>query len=95
MQTYTISARDIQQNYKAVVDRVKHTKQPAILVNQKEPQAVIVSLEDFEKLQGMRKRNSARSALNFAKEVRSLLKDEKLPSDLSAQHDYYLWEEQT
>jgi prevent-host-death family protein len=94
MQTHMISARDIQRNYKAVVDRVKHTKQPAILMSQKEPQAVIVSVEDFEKLQEMRKRNSARAALSFAKEVRALLKDENLPADLSTRHDYYLWEEQ-
>jgi len=31
--------------------------------------------------------------LDWAHEMRELLKGEKLPSDLSTRHDYYLWEE--
>jgi len=37
-------------------------------------------------------KNSARAALQFAKKMRQLLQDEKLPRDLSQNHDYYLWE---
>jgi hypothetical protein len=64
-------------------------------MNQKEPQAAIVSLEDLEKLQELRRRNSAKVLLDLAQEVHTLLKDEKLPQDLSERHDYYLWEEDT
>jgi prevent-host-death family protein len=50
MNTMTVSARDIQRNYKAIVDCVRSTKQPAILVNNHEPQVAIVSLDDVEEL---------------------------------------------
>jgi AbrB family looped-hinge helix DNA binding protein len=37
--------------------------------------------------------SSAQALLNLAREVRELLKEEPLPSDLSVRHDCYLWEE--
>jgi prevent-host-death family protein len=95
MHTFPVSSSDIQKRYREVVERVKQTKQRAVLMSRNQPQAVIVSLEDLHKLEDMRRRNSGREALAFAKEVRELLKDEKLPSDLSTRHDYYLWEEET
>jgi prevent-host-death family protein len=93
MNTFAVSARDIQRNYKDVVERVRQTRQPAILMSQKEPQAAIVNLEDLEELKEVRRKNSAKALLELAQEVRELLKDEQLPSDLSQRHDYYLWEE--
>jgi hypothetical protein len=54
----------------------------------------IVSLEDFKKLQNMRFKNSAKSLLDTAVKVRELLKDEKLPADLSERHDFYNFEEE-
>lgn len=95
MNTFSVSASDIQKNYKDVLERVKNTRQPALLMSQKEPQAVIVSLEDFAKLQEWRRKNSAQNLLDWAKEVQELLKDEKLPADLASRHDYYLWEEES
>jgi hypothetical protein len=50
---------------------------------------VIVSLEDFEKLQNLRYKNSAKTLLDTALTVRNLLKDEMLPADLSERHDFY------
>ncbi len=94
MNTFSVSSSDIQKKYREVVDRVRATRQPAVLMNKKEPQAVIVSLEDFEQLQEFRRRNSGRVALKLVQEVRELLRDEHLPSDLAERHDYYLWEEQ-
>jgi PHD/YefM family antitoxin component YafN of YafNO toxin-antitoxin module len=93
MNTITVTARDIARNYKEVFARVKQTRQPAIVMNQKEPQVAIVSLEDLEKLRELRYKNSAKNLLAWAEEVRELLKDETLPPDLSTRHDYYLWEE--
>lgn len=93
MNTFAVSSSDFQKQYKTVVERVKQTKQPALLTSKNEPQAVLISLEDFAKLQDLRRRNSAKNLLAWAKDVQELLKDEHLPSDLSARHDYYLWEE--
>src|SRR5882724_1518836 len=95
MYTSTISTRDIQRNYKEIFEQVKQTKRPTVVMNQKEPQVAIVSLDDLDELQKLRRRNSARALLELAAEVHTLLKDEKLPADLSARHDYYLWEEET
>ena len=86
MNTSTISTREI-------FEQVRQTKKPAVVMNQKEPQVAIVSLDDLDELQKLRRRNSARALLELAGEVHSLLKDENLPSDLSARHNYYLWEE--
>jgi len=95
MNTFTVSARDIHRNYKDIVERVKLTRQPAILMSQKEPQAALVSLEDLEELKEARRKNSARALLELAQEAREVLKNENLPSDLSQRHNYYLWEEES
>ncbi len=91
MNTFAVSARDIQRNYRDILERVKQTGQAALLMSQKEPQAAIVRLEDLEKLEEARRKNSAKALLVLAQEVQALLKDERLPSDLSQKHDDYLW----
>jgi hypothetical protein len=62
-------------------------------MSQKEPLVAIISLEDFEKLQNLRYKNSAKSLLDTALQVRELLKNETLPSDLSERHDFYNYED--
>jgi prevent-host-death family protein len=94
MNTFAVSSSDFQKKYKTVVERVKQTKQPALLTSKKEPQAVLISLEDYDKLEMLRRRDSAKNLLAWVQDVRELLKDEQLPPDLSTRHDYYLWEEQ-
>jgi len=89
LQPITVTARDILRNYKTIITKVKDTKQPALVMSQKEPQVAIVSLEDFEKLQNLRYKNSAKSLLDTAMQVRELLKNETLPADLSKRHDFY------
>lgn len=37
--------------------------------------------------------SSTKALLDLAREVRKLLKNEKLPQDLSERHNYYTWEE--
>ena len=73
------SARDIQRNYRDILERMKYTGQAALLMSQKEPQAAIVRLEDLEKLSQARRKNSAQALLDLAQEVQELLKDETLP----------------
>src|SRR5215213_3108076 len=93
MNTFAVSSSDFQKQYKTVVERVKQTKQPALLTSKKEPQAVLISLEDYEKLESLRRRDSAKNLLAWVHNVRELLKNEQLPADLSTRHDYYLWAE--
>jgi prevent-host-death family protein len=93
LQPTIITARDILRNYKNIITKVKETKQPALIISQKEPQVAIVSLEDFEKLQNLGYKNSAKSLFDTALQVRELLKNENLPADLSERHDFYTYEE--
>lgn len=90
-QPFTVTARDVLRHYKKVINKVKDTRRPAIIMSQKQPQAVIVSLEDFEKLQALRYKKSAKVLLDAILKIRELLKDEKLPADLSEKHDYYIY----
>ena len=94
MNTFPVSSSDIQKRYKDIVERVKRTKQRAVLMSRDEPQAVIISLEEAQQLDELRRRNSAKHLLAWVKEVQEMLKDEKLPADLSTRHNYYLWEEE-
>lgn len=90
----TITARDILRNYKEVFIRVKKSKEPAIVVTKNEPQVAIISLEQLEELKQLQYRQSAQALLDLSKKVNKLIEDsgEKLPSDLSANHDKYLYE---
>ena len=89
-----ITTRDVLRRYKEIIAKVRDTKQPAIVVSQKEPQVAIVSLEDLETLQNLRVKHSAKNLLATAMKVRTLLKDEQLPADLSERHDFYHFEEE-
>ncbi len=88
----TITIREMMRKSSEIFEKVKQTGQPIVVVNRKEPQVAIIRLEDLKELEQQRMKNSARAALQFAKKMRQLLQDEKLPRDLSQNHDYYLWE---
>lgn len=85
----TITARDILRNYKEVFDTVKRTKQPAVVVSQKEPQVAIVPLEDLEKLRQLKKKQSTKALLDMAGVIP---KGSGLPVDLSEKHNEYTWD---
>ncbi len=91
-QVNTVTSREILRNYKEVFDRVKKTHQRTIVVSHKEPQVAIVSLEDLEQLEQMQYKNSTKNLLNFTSQARAVLRKEKLPKDLAAKHDRYLWQ---
>ena len=88
-----VNIRDILRNHKKVLDRVKKSKQRITVVNQKNPQVGIVSLEDLKKLEELetqtKNQASTKSLLDTAKKIRQVLKDKKLPGDLSKNHDLY------
>lgn len=89
LNTITITARDILRNYKEVFDKVKKTKQPAIVVSQKEPQVAIVSLDDLERLKELKNKQSTKSLLDLSGIIP---KGSGLPADLSEKHDEYTWD---
>lgn len=91
--TTHVTTRDLLRNFKRVIKQVKTTKEPAVVVSQKEPQVAIVSLGDLEALRDLRYRNSGKALRETANRIRFLLKDEHLPPDLSVEHDKYLWSE--
>jgi len=89
LDTVTISARDILRNYKEIFDKVKKTKQPAVVVSQKEPQVAIVSLDDLEKLRQLKNKQSTKALLSMAGIIPA---GSGLPSDLSKKHNEYTWD---
>lgn len=46
----TVSARELQRDYKSVFSKVQKTKKPIIVISNNQPQAVIVSLDSFNEL---------------------------------------------
>ena|SRR3989344_3688703 len=91
LNTTTIPARNLQKSYRSIIQSVKAKKGPVILTTQNKPQAALVSLEDLKKLQELKSKNSARALMEVVEKAHELLKDEKLPKDLSINHDYYAW----
>lgn len=87
-----VTTRDIARNYNTIFSKVQKTDQPTIVVSHKKPQVAIISLDTLEQLQRLKHQDSAKSLLDFAKQARGILKDEKLPKDLASKHDAYLWE---
>jgi PHD/YefM family antitoxin component YafN of YafNO toxin-antitoxin module len=94
IQPTIVTTREVLRRYKEIIAKIRQTKQPAIVVSQKEPQVAIISLEDLETLQHLRMKHSAKNLLATAMKVRTLLKDEQLPADLSERHDFYHFEEE-
>ena len=89
LNTVTVTARDILRNYREVFDKVKKTKQPAVVMSKKEPQVAIVSLDDLERLKVLKNKQSTRALLDLAGIIP---KGSGLPADLSANHDEYTWD---
>ena|SRR5579872_6877114 len=91
-----VTIRDMLRHHKQVLERVKTTKARVTVVSQDEPQVGIVSLDDLQKLEELDNQTkyqaSTKSLLDTAKKIREVLKDEHLPSDLSARHDFYHYE---
>lgn len=88
LNTTTVTARDILRNYREVFDKVKETKQPAVVISQKEPQVAIVPMEDLEKLKQLKNKQSTKALLDLAGIIP---KGSGLPSDLSKKHNEYTW----
>jgi prevent-host-death family protein len=90
MNNFVVSSRDMQRSYKDIVERVKHTKMPALIVSQNKPQAAIVSLEDYEELRRIRMRKGLEELQHLAHQIAEEHKDNPLPSDMSVNHNKYI-----
>lgn len=90
LNTVTVTARDILRNYREVFDKVKRTKQPAVVISQKKPQVAIVSLDDLEQLKALKNKQSTKALLDLAGIIP---KGSGLPTDLSEKHDGYTWDQ--
>lgn len=44
----TVSARELQRDYKSVFAKAKKTKQPIMVISNNEPQIIMLSLETFK-----------------------------------------------
>lgn len=80
LNTNFLPARNLQKSYKAIIADIKLKKRGIILTTNNKPQAAIVSLEDFEKIQQTKNTQASLDMLKLATENREALKH--LPSDL-------------
>lgn len=82
--------RDIQRNYRKISDDVNKGDMSFVVMSNNRPQFVIVSLKTFSKLQSAQTDDQGLSLLGLIDWAEK--KDFDLPSDLSQNHDKYLWE---
>lgn len=85
----TLTAREMLRNYKQVFEKIKNTKQPAVVVFQKKPQVAIVSLDDLENLKQLKNKQSTKTLLDLAGIIP---KGSGLPADLARKHNEYTWD---
>ncbi|MBI2019512.1 type II toxin-antitoxin system Phd/YefM family antitoxin [Candidatus Daviesbacteria bacterium] len=68
---FTVNIRDISRNPKKVINQVKKEQQPTLVLSRKKPQAVIVSLEEYEELKILKdekkEKKSAQALLDLVK----------------------------
>lgn len=91
----TVNVRDLSRSPKRVFEEIKRTKQPREVVSQKEPQAVIVSLETFKEFEKLKSRQRQQSSARALLKIAQLAEKFKArgPKDLSTNLDKYTWNE--
>lgn len=91
----TVNVRDLSRSPKRVFEEIKRTKQPREVVSQKEPQAVIVSLETFKEFEKLKSRQRQQSSARALLKIAQLAEQFKArgPKDLSTNLDKYTWNE--
>ena len=79
-----VSAREIQRNYRKLVNQAKRTKQPVFLGKYNKPEAVLLGMESFEELRGYwRPRKSRRSWEEVKKSLEWIAKGGKKNTNLA------------
>jgi hypothetical protein len=88
LSTQIAAVREILRNYKGVLEKIRKTRQAAIVTNPRTPQVAAESLDDLGVLQEARFRNSTKALLGLAGIIP---KGSGLPADLSDNHSHYGW----
>ncbi|GEM_PF-515278 len=70
--TNTASARDVQRNYRKVIEKVKKTNKPVVVISRNQPEVAIVSLDVLEEYERLKKETVDWS---FVDEIRALNAD--------------------
>ena len=71
----TVSAKDIQRNYRKIFDQAKESKKPIVVLNNNKPDVAIV---DVELLESMIKQIELADALEAIKDYQKAKKGNKL-----------------
>ena len=74
----TVIIRDLSRSPKKIFEEIKKTKQPRQVVSQKEPQAVIVSLETFKEFEELKDKQRQQGSASVLLKLAQL--GEKYPS---------------
>jgi len=73
MMPKTASPRDIQRNYRTLFDEVRTSEEPLLILNNNQPDVVVISYEHYESL----KRSQEENEQNIAREAIENYKSEK------------------
>lgn len=82
----TVSARDIQRNYRKIFDRAKRLKKPIVVLTNNTPDVVIMDVKELEKLYSKAQQAELRQALQAIKTYKSEKRAGKLKT-LSSLND--------
>ena len=63
----TVSARDIQRNYRKIFDRVKRLKKPVVVMTNNTPDVVIMNVKELENLYTKAEQTELRQTLQAIK----------------------------
>lgn len=72
------SARELQTSYRKILDEVKKTCEPMVIVSNNKQEAVILDIATYERLRGVEREHSRRELLEAVKEYRKDKKEGKL-----------------
>jgi prevent-host-death family protein len=92
MNITTVTARELLRDQKSILERVRATGQPAIVVTNREPQVAILPLEDMEELRRLRQKEALDKLMKLVEGIALGHTGTPLPSDLAENHDEYLAE---
>lgn len=82
----TVSARDIQRNYRKIFDRAKRLKKPVIVVTNNTPDVAIIDVKELEKLYTKAQQAELTQALEAIKTYKREKRADKL-TKLSSLND--------
>jgi hypothetical protein len=80
---HIISVRELQRNYRKIINKAKRTKQPMFLGKFYQPEAVLLDLKSFEELRSFRPAKPKRTWEEIKKSLDRIRKSGKQNVNLS------------